>query len=87
MANMVRDIDLKLDGVRKERENAIGIIEGIVRETYKNHSYGSYVGIRWYGSMASGLAIEQSDVDLAVVGLDFQGNREVQTREMSKLVE
>ena len=38
-----------------------------------------------YGSMASGLAIEQSDVDLAVVGLDFDGNREKQIKEMRKL--
>lgn len=37
--------------------------------------------------MASGLAIEQSDVDLAVVGLDFQGNRDIQVKEMKKLCE
>jgi|LauGreDrversion4_2_1035121.scaffolds.fasta_scaffold97827_2 hypothetical protein len=35
--------------------------------------------------MASGLAIEQSDVDLAVVGLDFQGNRDLQINEMRRL--
>jgi len=29
-----------------------------------------------YGSMASGLAIDSSDVDLVVTGLDFKGNRE-----------
>lgn len=87
MKDMVKSIDNKLDSVRKERESAIVIIEGIVKETYKNshNNYGSYVGIRWYGSMASGLAIEQSDVDLAVVGLDFQGNREIQIKEMHKL--
>jgi DNA polymerase sigma len=45
------------------------------------------VGTRMYGSMASGLAIEQSDVDLAVVGLDLQGNKEVHIKEMRKLCE
>ena len=38
-----------------------------------------------YGSMASGLAIEQSDVDLAVVGLDLQGDKDIQIREMRRL--
>ena len=37
--------------------------------------------------MASGLAIEQSDVDLAVVGLDFKGNKDLQIIEMRKLVD
>lgn len=37
--------------------------------------------------MASGLAIEESDVDLAVVGLDLQGRKDVQLSEMRKLCE
>jgi predicted nucleotidyltransferase len=40
-----------------------------------------------YGSMASSLAIDSSDVDLAVVGLDFKGNRDTQIKEMRKLSE
>lgn len=40
-----------------------------------------------YGSMASNLAIDSSDVDLAVVGLDFKGSRESQVVEMWKLHE
>jgi len=36
--------------------------------------------------MASGLAIEQSDLDLAVVGLDFNGCKELQITEMRKLL-
>jgi DNA polymerase sigma len=43
------------------------------------------VGIKLYGSMASNLAIQQSDVDLAVVGLDFKGNRDLLVLEMKKL--
>jgi predicted nucleotidyltransferase len=35
-----------------------------------------------YGSMASGLAIDSSDVDLAVTGLDFGGKRELHIKEM-----
>lgn len=85
---MVKDIEKSLESVRKERQNAITTIEGIVKETYKNQysqQNGSYVGIKMYGSMASGLAIEQSDVDLAVVGLNLQGNKELQIWEMRKL--
>ena len=40
-----------------------------------------------YGSMASKLAIEESDVDLAVIGLDFKGIKEVQIKEMRVLFE
>lgn len=40
-----------------------------------------------YGSMASSLAIDSSDLDLAVVGLEFNGNRDMQIREMRKLLE
>ena len=32
--------------------------------------------------MASGLAIDQSDVDIAVTGLSFNGNREMHINEM-----
>ena len=37
--------------------------------------------------MASNLSIDSSDVDLAVVGLDFGGSRERQIIEMRKLIE
>lgn len=86
---MVKDIEVLLESVRKERHNAIQSIESIVKETYKNQYYQQYsfIGIKMYGSMASGLAIEQSDVDLAVVGLDLQGSKEVLLREMGKLNE
>jgi predicted nucleotidyltransferase len=45
------------------------------------------VNIKVYGSSASGLAIESSDVDLAVVGLDFKGSRDYQIQEMRRLLE
>lgn len=32
---MVKNIEKKLESVRKERENVIGIIENLVKETYK----------------------------------------------------
>jgi len=83
MKKLVKEIERKLDSVRKEREIAISIIESIVKETY--FSQNSFVGIRMYGSMASGLAIEQSDVDLAVVGLDFKGNKDLQIQQMRRL--
>lgn len=37
--------------------------------------------------MATGLAIESSDVDLAVTGFNFRGNRDLHIDEMSKLSE
>ena len=71
-----------LDSVRKEREFVINSIHNQVKETFKQNTFSqgnsSVVGIKLYGSMASGLAIEQSDVDLAVVGLDLNGNKEFQ---------
>lgn len=35
--------------------------------------------------MASGLAIDTSDVDLSVTGIDFKGNRELMIMEMRSL--
>ena len=40
-----------------------------------------------YGSMASGFAIDSSDVDLSVTGIDFKGNRESLIYEMRSLYE
>jgi DNA polymerase sigma len=37
--------------------------------------------------MASGLAIDSSDMDLAVTGLNFNGNREKHVKEMALLQE
>lgn len=89
---MVKETEKMLDSVRKEREDVIKNIHTYVKETFKNTftngtSLGnsSVVGIKLYGSMASGLAIEQSDVDLAVVGLDLNGSKELQLQLMKKL--
>jgi DNA polymerase sigma len=35
-----------------------------------------------YGSMASDLAIDSSDVDLSIVGLNFNSNKELMISEM-----
>jgi DNA polymerase sigma len=35
-----------------------------------------------YGSMASDLAIDSSDVDLSIIGLNFNGNKELMIKEM-----
>jgi hypothetical protein len=63
MDNLVKNIEKRLESVRKEREMIISIIEGVVKETYnKQDIYGqgnsSFVGLKMYGSMASKLAIE-----------------------------
>ena len=43
------------------------------------------VGIKQYGSQASSLAVDSSDVDLAVTGLKIGGDKDVQLREMRRL--
>ena len=43
--------------------------------TFKNLT-NSIVSVKMYGSMASGLAIDTSDIDLAVTGINFDGDRE-----------
>jgi DNA polymerase sigma len=47
----------------------------------------NFVGVRMYGSMASNLAIDSSDVDLSVTGIDFKGNRDLLINEMRSLFE
>jgi len=43
------------------------------------------VGIKQYGSQASFLAVDSSDVDLAVTGLKIGGDKGSQLREMRRL--
>ena len=88
MLKLIKEIEKKLDSVRKERQVAITGLEEIIKKTYNenNHYHSSanknFVGIRMYGSMASGLAIDSSDVDLAVTGLEFNGSRDLHVKEM-----
>lgn len=85
---MVKETERKLESVRREREFAIDIIKDIVKGTFNTSGYlKQNVKVEMYGSMASGLAIEQSDVDLAVIGIDYGGNKELQIKEMRKLYE
>lgn len=53
----------KLDSVRKERENMILIIDRAIRSQFPTTS------VKQYGSQANMLALDSSDVDLAVTGL------------------
>jgi len=70
--------------VSDERREAHEIISRIVESTFPSHTKyhgNSFVTqekviTKMYGSMASGLAISSSDIDLVVVGLDFGGNRD-----------
>ena len=87
MVVLEKKVQLKLDSVRKEREEAISIIEKLVKAKYGKQFSASFVGVKTYGSMASGLAIDSSDVDLAVTGLYFNGNRDKHLVEMRSLFE
>jgi DNA polymerase sigma len=57
------------DSVLKEREGFISNIESIVKDTFQNRFGCGFVGIKIFGSMATELAIETSDVDLVVTGI------------------
>lgn len=94
MKYLVKDVDRKLESVRKERQEAISIINGLVNKAYnQSNLYNSliktngFVSTRMYGSMASDLAIDSSDVDLSVVGINFNGNRDLMIREMRSFFE
>lgn len=43
------------------------------------------IGIKQYGSQASSLAVDSSDVDLAVTGLKLNADIDIHIREMRKL--
>jgi len=70
MRNKVKQIDQLKDSVRRERQGFISIVESIVKETFSNRDGNGYVGIKIFGSMATELAIETSDVDLVVTGIN-----------------
>lgn len=70
MKNKVREIDQLKDSVRKERQGFIQIIESTVKDTFQKKYGNGYVGIKLFGSMATELAIDSSDVDLVVTGLN-----------------
>lgn len=82
---VIKKTEEQLASVHKERAQAITIIEDIVKSTYQGHHGSAYITIKLYGSMASQLAIQQSDVDLAVVGLDFNGNKDLLISHMQQL--
>ena len=87
----MRAFEWKLDSVRKEREAVIDFIEGFVKEVFEpkrgERQYGPVIpiGVKQYGSQASFLAVDSSDVDLAVTGLKLNGDIDTQIREMRKL--
>ena len=87
----VRTFEWKLDSVRKEREAVIDIIECSVKEVFepkradRQHGLTIPIGVKQYGSQASFLAVDSSDVDLAVTGLKLGGDINTHISEMRKL--
>lgn len=74
MKNKVKEIDQMRDSVRRERQGFINIVEEVVKDTFANKYGNGFVGIKIFGSMATELAIETSDVDLVVTGISAQSN-------------
>eukprot|EP00349_Pseudokeronopsis_sp_Brazil_P000219 CAMPEP_0202959292 /NCGR_PEP_ID=MMETSP1396-20130829/3514_1 /ASSEMBLY_ACC=CAM_ASM_000872 /TAXON_ID= /ORGANISM="Pseudokeronopsis sp., Strain Brazil" /LENGTH=245 /DNA_ID=CAMNT_0049677787 /DNA_START=3244 /DNA_END=3981 /DNA_ORIENTATION=- len=97
MIRFEKENEKKLNSVRKEREQVISIIQEHIQKTYNAPSFPTaqakkgyqknFVSIKMYGSMASGLAIDSSDVDIAVTGLSFKGSHDSHIREMKALQE
>lgn len=69
------------DSVRKERQGFISLIESKVKENFSNKYGNGYVGIKIFGSMATELAIETSDVDLVVTGIKSISNHNSQSKD------
>lgn len=61
----IKYFEMKLDSVRKEREHTILMIDRTIRKLFSGSS------VKQYGSQANLLALDSSDVDLAVTGLNF----------------
>ena len=59
-------LKLKLASIETERQIALRKIENQVRITYMDHPEAR---IQMYGSMATGLAIDSSDMDLLISGV------------------
>lgn len=85
----MKNFEYKLDSVRKEREAAIAIIDRCVKQVFERQTSSRApiipVSIKQYGSQASHLAVDSSDVDLAVTGLKLNGDSDVQINEMRRL--
>ena len=73
------------------------ILEQIVKEVFEQRQNSNKqdnsnrmtvpIGIKQYGSQASSLAVDSSDVDLAVTGLKLNADIDIHIREMRKLFE
>jgi DNA polymerase sigma len=75
----IKYFEMKLDSVRKEREHTILMIDRTIRKLFSGSS------VKQYGSQANLLALDSSDVDLAVTGLNFGQSQAQQMNQMNKL--
>ena len=66
----------KLQSVKEERDEAVSQITYITRRYLIEIERLQGAEVVMYGSMASGLAIDSSDVDLAVVNLNLGSDRD-----------
>ena len=73
----VKHIEEMRESVHRERQGLIKLIENTVKDRFSVKQGNGYVGIKVFGSIATDLAIETSDVDIVVTGLRYgkEGNR------------
>ena len=71
----VKSIEELRDSVHKERQGLIGLIEQRVKDAFSQKFGNGYVGVKIFGSIATDLAIETSDVDLVVTGAKIHEER------------
>jgi len=72
--------------VRTERQGFIEIMENLVRDTFEMKFGNGEVGVKMFGSMATELAIETSDVDLVVTGVTQTGSGKQQVLKMMAIL-
>ena len=60
------------------------VVERLVKKTFSSELQSSVIALKQYGSQASSLAVDLSDVDLAVTGLKLNDTM-TQIHQMSKL--
>jgi len=64
----IKLFETKLDSVRKEREHMIQLIDRAVKSLFS-------ATVKQYGSQANSLAVDSSDVDLAVTAFNTGNNQ------------
>lgn len=81
LENFVSDIHTQLNSVKKLRMDLYKQIQIIAKEAFDNE----FVSLQIFGSIATGLALPSSDMDISISGLKMFGDRNVLLEYMETL--